>query len=607
MSVEEVRVRLRSGRGYSALLVDDSLLGRRSRPRRAGPRGRLRGARRRQRPSAAAVGRARAPRPCCPTTFERDELLQVLQQVATPITRSTPASPRPPTSPTGGFRGRLVAVTGAAGRGALHDRGRARPGPGQRSPPHRPGVPGRPRARRRPGDAPRLTRRRARAHRARRGHRSGAPSIDDVRGLTWQSPTGATTCCSASAATATGRRCGHGPSRPRSTGCAGVSDRGGRRGRGPRGRAGHRLGRRRGAQHDRPHHDLGRRPRARGRPTGLKGLHSHLRTTRALLAHGVPGARHPPGHQPLAQGPTRPRRAHRAFGTLLGSDGAGVPSPLHLAERRHLDEVHRDGARFPDGWLAPVVTSVQAVLDRDREPDGSPTRCSNRSGRVRSGAGPTTRTRRLALVQRVEDQLPRRQPVLAPALRRHEALVGRPTHAVGAPLLERPLVRRRPSAVCSNHTWALAIASGAAVMTSRQLHRHRSTRITMSRQHGAPGRDRGDPGSRGPRGVEVRLDERPPVADDVAARRLRRPRSTRTNHPARPRPRGERRGGRRLGPVVRRWHRSRAGRGGTIVGDRRRGRRSSWSCWASSRAAPSPRCPAGRRRPAGAPAPPGRP
>jgi hypothetical protein len=33
----------------------------------------------------------------------------------------------------------------------------------------------------------------------------------------------------------------------------------------------------------------------------------------------------------------------------------------------------RDGARFPDGWFAPVVTAVQALLDRvdapAREPD----------------------------------------------------------------------------------------------------------------------------------------------------------------------------------------------------------------------------------------------
>ena len=60
-----------------------------------------------------------------------------------------------------------------------------------------------------------------------------------------------------------------------------------------------------------------------------------------------------------------------AYATLLGADGEDVPSPLHLAERRHLDEVHRDGVRFPDGWLSPVVSSVQAVLDQEPAPEAS--------------------------------------------------------------------------------------------------------------------------------------------------------------------------------------------------------------------------------------------
>ena len=106
---------------------------------------------------------------------------------------------------------------------------------------------------------------------------------------------------------------------------------------------------------------------------GLKGLHSHLRTTRAMLAHGVPDERVLPVINRSPKGPRARAELTTAFGTLLGADGVGMASPLHVTERRHLDEVHRDGVRFPESWLAAVVSSVQAVLDREPapEPNGS--------------------------------------------------------------------------------------------------------------------------------------------------------------------------------------------------------------------------------------------
>ena len=133
MSVEEVRVRLRSGRGYSALLVDDSLPGV---DRDLVELAREGGC------AVLVVDSGRASRQwgelgasaLLAGTFARDELLQVLQQVATPITRSTgdvrPAHDRAhahrlPRSARRRHR--------CAGHGSLHDRRRARPGPGQRS------------------------------------------------------------------------------------------------------------------------------------------------------------------------------------------------------------------------------------------------------------------------------------------------------------------------------------------------------------------------------------------------------------------------------------------------------------------------------------------
>ena len=116
-------------------------------------------------PGDRGSGVSSAPRRCSRPRFGRDELLQVLAAGRDPDRpdhrrprRRTTDAPTPP-----GFRGRLVAVTGAGGHRALHRRRRARAGSGQRSPQPRPRVPGRPRAARRPGDAPRRHRRRARA------------------------------------------------------------------------------------------------------------------------------------------------------------------------------------------------------------------------------------------------------------------------------------------------------------------------------------------------------------------------------------------------------------------------------------------------------------
>ena len=82
-------------------------------------------------------------------------------------------------------------------------------------------------------------------------HRTGAPSIDDVRGLTWHVTD--RRLPPAARATSTprldGRAAARVRGRPRRS-AAGVPRRGGRRRRRPRGRADHGLGRRRGAEHD---------------------------------------------------------------------------------------------------------------------------------------------------------------------------------------------------------------------------------------------------------------------------------------------------------------------------------------------------------------------
>jgi hypothetical protein len=101
---------------------------------------------------------------------------------------------------------------------------------------------------------------------------------------------------------------------------------------------------------------------------GMKGLHSLLRVTRDVLAHGVPPARVLPVVNRAPKGPRARAEVTAAFGALVASPGDehDLPTPLHLGERRRLDDVLRDGARLPDGWVAPLAGSVQAVLDRAR-------------------------------------------------------------------------------------------------------------------------------------------------------------------------------------------------------------------------------------------------
>jgi hypothetical protein len=104
----------------------------------------------------------------------------------------------------------------------------------------------------------------------------------------------------------------------------------------------------------------------------MKGLHSLLRTTRDVLALGVPGPRILPVINRAPKGPRARAELTATFGALLGplADQEGVPSPVHVPERRRLDDVQRDGARLPDAWVMPLATTVQALLDRAGVDDG---------------------------------------------------------------------------------------------------------------------------------------------------------------------------------------------------------------------------------------------
>ncbi|HEX6235828.1 MAG TPA: hypothetical protein VFZ68_01470 [Acidimicrobiales bacterium] len=117
VSVEEARARLRSGRPFSALLVDGALAGLdRDLVDLAASHG----------CAVVAVDDGRTSRgwgdlgvaAVLLATFERDQLLEALRAVAQPIARSDRGAPVPSPDPApAAWRGRLLAVTGAGGVG----------------------------------------------------------------------------------------------------------------------------------------------------------------------------------------------------------------------------------------------------------------------------------------------------------------------------------------------------------------------------------------------------------------------------------------------------------------------------------------------------------
>lgn len=370
MSIEELRVRLRSGRGFSALLIDGTVAGL--------DRDLVELAREVGCAVIVVDGGRRAiawtdlgASAVLPVDLTQDDLLQVLGQVATPIVRRLEA-PSPATDGGAtGFRGHLVAVTGAGGAG--RSTVAMAVAQGLAADPRHAGLVCL-------ADLA-LHADQAMLHGAEdvvpgvveliEAHRGGTPTLDAVRALTW----------------AVDRRGYHlllglrrhrdwTAVRPRAFDAAldGL-------------RRSFRIvvadvdddleGERDTGSLDVEDRNLMARTVTGaadlvvvvGLP-GLHGLHAMLRVTRALLDHGVSGGRILPVVNRAPRGPRARAELTRAFGDLVGAGDEldPVPSSIYLAERRHLDELLRDGGRLPDGWLAPVCGPVRALLERDVAP-----------------------------------------------------------------------------------------------------------------------------------------------------------------------------------------------------------------------------------------------
>jgi hypothetical protein len=101
-----------------------------------------------------------------------------------------------------------------------------------------------------------------------------------------------------------------------------------------------------------------------GQP-GLKGTLGLVRLLDALLQFGVPSARVVPVVNRAPRGPKARAELSRALAELTGrAEAASMGSPVFLPERRHLEAAVRDVAPLPGPLVAPVTRAVQAVLAR---------------------------------------------------------------------------------------------------------------------------------------------------------------------------------------------------------------------------------------------------
>jgi MinD-like ATPase involved in chromosome partitioning or flagellar assembly len=102
---------------------------------------------------------------------------------------------------------------------------------------------------------------------------------------------------------------------------------------------------------------------------GVKGMHGLVRTVNRLREHGVPPERILAVVNRSARTAKARAELTRSFADLSGSrmGGAAVVGPVHVAERRGLDEILRDGGRLPQSVAEPVGRALVDLLLRAPE------------------------------------------------------------------------------------------------------------------------------------------------------------------------------------------------------------------------------------------------
>jgi MinD-like ATPase involved in chromosome partitioning or flagellar assembly len=104
---------------------------------------------------------------------------------------------------------------------------------------------------------------------------------------------------------------------------------------------------------------------------GLAGVHAQLRVVRELVEFGVAGTRIVPVVNRAPRGPRqRAELGATLAGPLLAAACPGVTlasTPIFVPERRRLDDVVRDGPPLPPQIVRPLTGVVRALLDRTPE------------------------------------------------------------------------------------------------------------------------------------------------------------------------------------------------------------------------------------------------
>ncbi len=99
---------------------------------------------------------------------------------------------------------------------------------------------------------------------------------------------------------------------------------------------------------------------------GIAGVHSQLRVTRDLLELGLAGDRIVPVVNRAPRNPRMRAEAGAAYARLLTATNPGVmlaSSPVYLPERRRVAELLRDNAAPPAPLVRPLAGAVRGLLD----------------------------------------------------------------------------------------------------------------------------------------------------------------------------------------------------------------------------------------------------
>jgi MinD-like ATPase involved in chromosome partitioning or flagellar assembly len=110
---------------------------------------------------------------------------------------------------------------------------------------------------------------------------------------------------------------------------------------------------------------------------GVAGVHAHLRVVRELVEFGITGGRIVPVVNRAPRGPRQRAELGAALaGPLLAAASPGTTlasTPIFVPERRRLDDLVRDGAPLPPQIVRPLAGAVRALLDRTPELSPPPT------------------------------------------------------------------------------------------------------------------------------------------------------------------------------------------------------------------------------------------